>query len=370
MIHPDAECTGCGACAAACSRNAITLRNNPDGFWYPAVDLQKCMKCNLCEEVCPLGGSQKEDLLGDTPRSFAVWNLNQAERQSSSSGGVFVALGKKAIERGGYVVGAAFDETFNVAHRIVHDAAGLAALQGSKYVQSSLSPQLLRQVQSLLQRGKSVLFSGTPCQIGGLAAFLAKPYANLLTAEVVCHGVPSPKAWRRYLDEINRRYADRPVSVSFRDKTDGWTNYSMQIQYPRQTYRKVFQYDSYGRAFVTDMFLRESCYHCWFKGKRRAADLSLSDFWGCGERFNPADEGTSLVLCNTEKGLNALRGLDLFLQEIPYGEAAAVNWAFLKSAPRYPKRAEAFLLLDRKPFGGIIRRFHWKWVIKRVLKRE
>lgn len=236
------------------------------------------------------------------PIAYAAINQNTAVRENSSSGGVFYLLAEDVIRRGGVVFGARYDDNWEVVHDYTEDVEGIAAFMGSKYVQSRIA-DTYSQARTFLQQGRTVLFSGTPCQIYGLKAYLGKDYENLITTDLICHGVPSPKVWRGYLQL--QAQGRKIKAISFRDKTEGWLVFSMKIDFENgEIYRKTLQEDLFMRGFLQDIYLRPSCYNCKFKTAQRVSDLTLADLWGCQtlapEMFD--DKGTSLVLIQSEKG--------------------------------------------------------------------
>lgn len=238
----------------------------------------------------------------DFPVAYAAINQNTEARENSSSGGVFFLLAEFVIEQGGVVFGARYDADWEVAHGYAEDLEGISAFMGSKYVQSRIGDTYI-QAKEFLKQGRTVLFSGTTCQIYGLKAYLGKSYDNLITVDLICHGVPSPKVWREYLQL--RTEGRKIKAVSFRDKTEGWQVFSLRIDFENgESYRQTLKKDVFMRGFLQDIYLRPSCYHCRFRGEHRDSDITLADLWGCRtvapDMFD--DKGTSLVLIQSEKG--------------------------------------------------------------------
>lgn len=196
-IIDKSKCCGCTACVQRCPKQCITLKEDDEGFLYPHVEINKCIGCNLCEKVCPLINiSEKKAPI----KVLAVKNRNEEERLNSSSGGIFIALAKYVIDHGGVVFGAVFDEKWEVRHTYTENVEGIIAMMGSKYLQSRIE-NTFSEAEFFLKQGRKVMFTGTPCQIAGLRKFLKKEYTDLLLVDVLCHGVPSPKVWRKYLYE-------------------------------------------------------------------------------------------------------------------------------------------------------------------------
>lgn len=352
-----ADCCGCYACANICPKNCIVMAEDSEGFWYPQVDEAACVECGLCEKVCPAlhGVPETTDT---TPAAYAAKNKDDATREASSSGGVFSLLAEETLASGGVVFGAALSEDCReVRHIAVERADELAKLRGSKYVQSRIG-ETYAQAKAHLDVGRAVLFSGTPCQIEGLRAFLRKDYDHLLCVDIACHGVPSPKAWRRYLDARERQAADTVRQVSFRDKQTGWRTYSVHLNFASKTdySKKVFE-DPYMQAFLQNICLRPSCTQCHFKKLNRVSDLTLADFWGIEQVLPEMDDdrGTSLVLIHSEKGKAAFDAVAARMdyKEISAAEALRFNSAATASVAPHPEREAFFRQLDEKPFDKL-----------------
>lgn len=219
-IKDKSKCCGCNLCAIVCPKKCIQMVSDKEGFWYPQINKHACIKCGKCERICPV--INKQTMPRNTGRkAYAAIHANEKIRLASSSGGIFTAIAEKVIDRGGVVFGAAFNKDFEVEHIYVERKEDLAKFRGSKYVQGKMGDIYLR-VLEFLKMGRPVLFSGTPCQIGALKAFLGKEYDNLLTVDLICHGVPSPMIWSKY---VNYRKSLDSTSdlqfVSFRDKQGG-----------------------------------------------------------------------------------------------------------------------------------------------------
>ena len=198
------------------------MKEDQEGFWYPEVDVNQCINCGLCEKRCPILNDMKVD---NQPQAYACYNKDEIIRKGSSSGGVFTLLASLVIEKGGIVYGATFNNENMVEHIKVDNINDLNKLRGSKYVQSKIGNTYF-EIKDYLNQGRPVYFSGTPCQIDGLLAFLNKKYDNLILQDIVCHGVPSPKVWKKYLEQFN---IEEDANISFRDKSTGWDSYSFTI---------------------------------------------------------------------------------------------------------------------------------------------
>lgn len=298
------NCSGCHACANICPKKCITMKSDEEGFLYPSVDKDACVNCGLCEKVCHNIHRPRSK---NIPKPYACYNKDPEQRRTSSSGGIFVLIAEEILKNGGAVFGAGFDENVEVKHICVEHKDELSKLQGSKYVQSIIG-DTYKKAKIMLDSGRKILFSGTPCQIDGLKLYLGKEYENLYTCDMICHGVPSPEVWKKYLkfqENLHRSQVDSENAPSFRSKVSGWINFSMSINFKNGTnYTKANGNDPFMRSFLTDLTLRPSCYRCVSKGISRNSDITLADFWGI-EKVMPEmydNRGTSLVLVNTAKG--------------------------------------------------------------------
>lgn len=301
QITDKQACCGCGACAQVCPRHCISMTPDQEGFLYPAVNRAACVDCGLCEKVCPLGSRQ--EIQGQV-RARAAFCKDDEIRLNSSSGGIFSLLAEEILQKGGVVFGAAFDSQMMVHHVAVESVCDLGQLRGSKYLQSRMGNSY-QAAKAYLTAGRKVLFSGTACQIAGLKSYLGRPCENLWTVDVLCHGVPAPALWKKYLDEKSREYAVPVEQVSFRDKSEGWKEYRVTLQLRDGVIcsQSVAQ-NPYMQLFLSNICLRPSCHACPFKGFPRVSDLTLGDCWDV-EQYAPEmddDRGTSVVIASTEKG--------------------------------------------------------------------
>lgn len=337
------NCTGCEACVQICPKSCISFQPDEEGFLYPRVDKELCINCGLCEKACPV---LEQKSTRNTSRIYAAINRNETTRAKSSSGGIFSLLAEQILDRGGVVFGAAFDKDWNVYHTHIEQREQLPRLMGSKYVQSRIG-NTYRDVATFLKGQRHVLFCGTPCQIAGLKLFLRKPYEKLVTVDIICHGVPSPKVWRRYLDVIipldpstNRK--QQIHHISFRDKGLGWSNYSFRCQGIEQDIinSPVTQND-YLQCFIKNLFLRPSCAACPAKSFKSGSDITLSDFWEVGyllPSFND-NKGTSLVMIHTDKGESLYQTLQVDSQQV---EQLAMQRMVYESIKHSPRRNQFF----------------------------
>ena len=206
-ISKKSKCSGCHACYNICPKNAINMQVDENGFKIPIVDKSKCVNCGMCDRACPI---INKNIIDNEPKVYVCYNKNENIRYKSSSGGIFTLIAREILQRKGIVFGAAFNEDFSVSHMYIDDIEKLDMLRRSKYVQSSIN-DTYRQAKEFLEAGRFVLFTGTPCQIEGLLAYLGKQYNKLYTQDIVCHGVPSQKVWRKYLDYRAKIDNEKPV---------------------------------------------------------------------------------------------------------------------------------------------------------------
>ncbi|MGG7147408.1 Coenzyme F420 hydrogenase/dehydrogenase, beta subunit C-terminal domain [Clostridium butyricum] len=319
------NCSGCHACSSICHKQCITMTEDNEGFLYPQIDKKKCVNCGLCEKVCPIINVPKE--LDNTIVAYACKNKNDSDRSASSSGGIFSLMCRYAISKRGVVFGAAFDENFSVSHMYAETLEECEKFRGSKYVQSRIGDSHIKAKQ-FLESGRVVLFSGTPCQIAGLEAFLIKKYENLIMIDIACHGVPSPSIYKKYVDSLEEKNKSKIASISFRDKSTGWSKYSFRVDFENGDKVKEFGYNNvYMKGFLSDIYLRPSCYECKFKKPVTSADITLADYWGI-QKIHPDfddDRGASLALVNTRRGQDIIKNISSNMDIIETDLEYAIN---------------------------------------------
>lgn len=337
------KCTGCTACASVCPTGSISMKEDREGFLQPHINTKTCIFCHRCEKTCPIITPKMISSDFDTQAYIAI-NKDEDVRMMSSSGGIFHAFAKWTIEQGGVVFGARFNDQWEVVHDYTETIEGIGPFMRSKYVQSRIG-DTFKQAKQFLEAGRQVLFVGTPCQIGGLKAYLKKDFDNLFSMDFICHGVPSPRVWREYLSRLKTgTKSDRIVGINFRDKKNGWINFQPVIETDSSTIRKNMMDDTYFRGFLKDIYQRKSCYDCRFKLSHRNSDITLADAWGV-QYFYPEmydDKGTSLVLAHSEFGYTILSERDeLIIKEIGIEAPLYYNPSLNKSVA-YPQRRKAF----------------------------
>lgn len=311
LIESKYNCCGCTACLAVCPINAISMIEDEEGFLYPKIEETLCINCHKCEKVCPLkAGNHFHEPL----KILGAKNKNDVIRSNSSSGGVFSIVADYVQSQGGVVYGAAFDESYQVKHMRAKECGEWKKFCISKYVQSDMN-NIFQLVKKDLIDGKMVLFSGTPCQVDGLKHSLNGVICDkLITCDIVCHGVPSPKIWKDYLNYLTNHTGKKIGSVSFRDKKcGGWHNSRLTIKDENnqillsETQRENFFF----QLFVCHYILRPSCHYCQYANFHRPGDFTFGDFWGIEKNFTQFDDdkGVSLVMVNTKKGVSILENI-------------------------------------------------------------
>ena len=348
-------CCGCNACVQRCPKQCIAVQKDEEGFLYPIVDLSICIDCGLCEKVCPVlnQGSERNPI-----EVFAAVNKDDSIRMQSSSGGIFTALAEQIIQEKGVVFGARFDEKWEVKHDYTETIEGLKAFRGSKYVQSRIGDTFSK-AEFFLKAGRKVMFTGTPCQIAGLRLFLRKEYENLLAVDIICHGVPSPLVWRKYLGEKTQQGGLESIqSISFRNKNTGWKSYSFQIEYDKNHLKSSFsEYASqniFMKGFLADLYLRPSCYACPTKKLKSGSDITLGDFWGI-QHIKPElddDKGICSFIINTRKGMEWQNKLEILKYKFDFADVVKGNPSLVYSA-NIPENRVAFY--DKLRTRGLIK---------------
>lgn len=283
-------------------------------------------------------------------KSYAAYNKSENIRLKSSSGGIFYTFAKSVIDEGGVVFGASFDEEGQVFHKVCTTIEEIYDLMQSKYVQSNVNT-CYKQVRDELLKCRKVLFCGTPCQVYGLLSYLdlvigsADFRENLITIDFICHGVPSRMVWREYLKEISQ--GRKIKHINFRDKTNGWRDFSLKIDYLDGTkYLQSKNKDPYVQGFLKNLYLRPCCYECRFRGIDRFSDFTIADFWSVHNTLPDFfdDKGTSILMVHNDRAMHFLNGLqnDFYIHEIANELVAKTNSPSVKSVLKNPKRKDFF----------------------------
>lgn len=355
-ITEKSECCGCNACVQRCPKQCISMKEDEQGFLYPFVDTTSCIDCGLCEKVCPILNpfDTKEPL-----QVLAAKNKNEDQRLKSSSGGTFILLAEHIIKQGGVVFGARFDTNWEVEHCYAETIEELESLMRSKYVQSKIG-NTYKEAEQFLKNGRKVMFVGTSCQIAGLKRFLRKEYDNLLAVDFICHGVPSPGIWRKYLEEIKSSRSEAagkntvlslslksvPVitGINFREKQQGgygWKKFGFVVQAKSPSkgdknsvlLSSIFNENIFMKGFLANLYLRPSCYKCKAKNGAANSDITIADYWGI-QKSHPEfddDKGVSVIFIHSDKGKSILYKLSPSVDyiETSFAEATCSNQSYL-----------------------------------------
>ena len=356
-------CTGCAACANVCPDDAVVLEADEEGFLRPKIIADRCISCGKCARACPQMSSVG---IPDEPKMvFACWHKDRSIRRESTSGGVFAALAEEVLRRGGKVYGAAFDGFPRVAHVGIESVHELKRLQGSKYVQSEIG-HVFKDVEKEIAKGRSVLFSGTPCQIAGLYGCLGSRHeGQLTTIDIVCHGVPSAMVFSDYVKWMEEQRGAKIVEYRFRDKAIGWYLHSTAIRFSNgsSVVEHLFK-NTFSCGYLRDYFLRPSCHNCPYAGTGRPADITLSDFWGYkgkrkDRRDKDDDKGISMVMLNTSAGVDLFGSVRerLVVWERGMDEAVAVNRALREPSPASHRREQFWYDYRHLTFGEVAEKY-------------
>lgn len=364
-IKDKIDCCGCNACGDICPKDCITFKTDIEGFWYPEVDMDKCINCHLCEKVCP-NIHYKELKKNEFKESecYAAINKNIEVRFDSTSGGIFSALAMGIYKQGGYVGGAIFDDQWMVDQYISKEKSDLDRLRSSKYLQSDANG-FYKRVAELVKAGEKVLVCGTPCQMAALRRFLRKDYDNLIIVDFICRGINSRKVFRKYLDYLELKYQSKVTYFKAKNKELGWRELTSKVMFENG---KVL-YDTRDTSYFTTGYLqtgvycRPSCYDCKFRGFPRIADITIADYWGAEKTVGKNldnDLGTSLVMINNNKGKTYYESIKKNLNDvrIPFESILRGNPALTTSLdPPVVDRDQFYRDLDEKPFKEIAAKY-------------
>lgn len=299
------NCCGCTACAQKCPKQCITMSMDEEGFLYPIVDRSSCINCNLCMKVCPI--INRIEIPKNMQSCYLVQNSNEEERYQSASGGFFSPMAKLILSEGGVVFGAVFDNNMELVHSYTTDINQLVRFRGSKYLQSNMRDSYSK-VKYFLGLQKKVLFSGTPCQIHGLLSYLGyQDVKNLITLDFVCHGVPSPGLFKKYIRFMEKEQQSSVVSYTSRNKRLGYStrdSFFAHCLFANGTDIYADTDHPYvnfmNKAFFAEISSRPACHFCAFKGKKHISDFTIYDSWNTKELCKEDNKGTTILLMNSD----------------------------------------------------------------------
>lgn len=365
------KCTGCMACMNTCHQNAIFFQQNEEGFLYPVIDSSKCIDCGLCTKVCPVNNPTKKQ---EPIKVYSGWSNDEKTRINSSSGGAFTEIAKVVLDRHGVVFGCALNEKLQAVHTWIDNIDDIKKLQGSKYVQSQINNSY-KQAKEFLKQNRHVLFSGTPCQIAGLKKYLGKDYDNLITVDIICHGVPSPQIfedYKKYL--LNSQCFSDIKNIGFRDKKNSWFYFNLlvygysKIDGHLKTYIGTYFNDPYIRGFLRNVFLRPSCYKCMYSTPNRVSDFTIADWWFYNKKEKKDKDfmrrGVSLLLVNTLKALKITHNLQMNLSERTMDEALKTNDNLHKCTQKPINRNDFWRFYSQNCFTDTVKKYMYPEKIK------
>lgn len=342
------HCSGCGACVQACGVGAISFKQDEEGFLYPEINAEKCVNCGKCVKVCPFEGVEKNNF---NQRFFGVKSKSKDTIKNSSSGGAFYEIAKAFCDNNYAVFGAEINSDLKVRHSYTEDFNLIGKYQKSKYVQSEIG-NTFKEAKTLLNKGVKVLYSGTPCQIAGFKNFLGKDYDNLITIDIVCHGVPSQMLFDKYIKELSEKLKSQVVSLKFRNKKDfdkkscNQKTVLIKTADGKERVKEVLECE-YLAGFHEALFYRSSCGECPFASTERQGDITLADFWGAEKYYKDFDDGrgVSLVIINSKKGLELFEKADFEKIETDKEKATERN-AQLRHSVVFHKNRDKFFKLN------------------------
>ena len=334
------KCCGCHACYNICPQSAINMFKDSEGFLYPSISVDKCINCGRCVQSCP---GIKFPEINNFNRAYACYAKNKVEHLSSSSGGFFSVLARQILQENGEICGAAFDGV-KVKHIVTNNSMDLDKIKKTKYVQSTIG-EAYSQVEKTLKKGKTILFSGTPCQVAGLKLFLGKDYDNLVCIDLICHGVPSPEVFARYLSEKGKNH--KIIAMSFRNKHPGERNRTLDYFLDNgDKISETYEESLYIKGFIQNLYVRPSCFQCNYKGIKRCSDITIGDFLGIDEFYPEFSNymGTSAVILHSEKGIEMFEKIKEHLEyiEVTSDEVGAWNPCIYRSVDKNTKREKFF----------------------------
>lgn len=367
----DTICCGCKMCGDLCPKSAISFETDQEGFWYPQVDYEKCIKCGLCVKKCPVLGETVNDS-ACSPDVYCAWIQDLDIRRKSTSGGIYYALGQTMLKQGGYIAGCVFADDWKSAKHIIGNTKDdLEQIFRSKYFQSDTGGIYLA-VKQKLDQGERVLFAGSPCQNAGLREFLGTEYDNLVQCDFICRGINSPKAHQAHVRDLEKRYGSDIEFFNFKNKLKGWTALGLLVTFKNgKTDFTDRNTSAWTRGYISsNLYMRPSCEYCRFKKIPRVSDISFGDFWGLESTPENMQNGMSVVMVNTKKGQKFYKEtLPLIHSESSTLEQAVSGNGCILTCPKYnhKKRAEFFQCADKEDFSKLVFRLERGQTIRNTL---
>jgi len=371
------KCSGCQVCKQICPNNAIDMLEDKEGFLYP-VKNERCIECGLCNKICPMVNEIKNNNLKQQ-EVFTSNHKNDTVVEKSASGGAFSAIVQAFCDNNYVIFGAKYNENNEVEHDYIENIKDIDIFRKSKYVQSDVKDSY-SQAKKFLEQGKKVLFSGTPCQIAALKNYLRKEYDDLLCVDIICHGVPSPKVFRNYLEFWENKYNSKVTKIEFRKKMhkkEKWNSRNILLKFENgKEIIKDNENDLYLRAFYAKMIYRKSCSTCKFANQIRYSDITIGDSWGIEKIYPDIDvhKGESVIIVNTDKGKGILNKIKEYMniRDLTIDFVIKENKQFREPTELNPKRDEFFANLDNTRFDKLVNKYvriNIKTKVKKVLKK-
>ena len=367
------DCVGCKACGDICPVNAIAYEIDKEGFWFPTINNDVCVKCGLCETPCPAlkchyasAENYKE------PKVYKVYHKDKNIRYNSTSGALYYGLADAFLKDGGYIVGCVYDDDWKGAHHFIsNNYDGLKKIMRSKYFQSD-TDGIYKQVKKLLDSGEKVLFCGAPCQVSALYGFVGKEYPNLYSVDFICLGINSPLVFRKFIEELEKTYKSEVQEVHLKNKSRGWTNLGTLVRFKNgKEYYGSIRTDPWVNSFISlRIHMRQSCENCKYKTFPRIADISMGDFWGLNFTEEEEKYGVSVAMVNSPKGKLLLKNAseNLIIETRTIQEATSGNPRILNCVKLNPRRTEFFERLNNETFSKIVWDLQESSKLKRITK--
>lgn len=357
-----AVCTGCGACEKICPKQAISFMADEEGFPSPQIQPDQCVDCGLCSKVCPALHMPKTN---EIQEAYAAQLLDRDALKDSTSGGLFTALSREIFRRGGVVYGCVWDENYNAVVKKAENEEEIKPMRGSKYVWS-WAGDTFPEIKAYLEQGRTVLFTGLPCQVAGLKNYLGKDYDKLYLVDFFCGGVPSPLAFHAYLKTITKKVPLSKLNLLFRDKEKHGVGVHITYEGKRGRKRQSAVGNSYFYSYMIKAFHRKSCFQCQYRYEQRVEDITIGDFWKI-ERFHPdmaIKEGVSALLINSKKGKDLIDAIRPWLTLIP---TAIENIAYWNNITLGDAKKTFEMLSFRNGLFEAVKRQGWKKAEQRYL---
>lgn len=354
-------CNGCMACVEKCHRNAITIKDDLK-YYNALVDTKKCVDCGLCTKVCP----RENDNDMSKPKWWYQGWADSEIREYASSGGAASAIIRAFIKNGGYVASCLFDSG-KFVFEVTNEMAVARKFAGSKYVKSN-PEKIYGKIQSLLKANQKVLFIGLPCQVAAVNQFI-KDKTNLVTADLICHGTPSPYLLKKCLQEYGHDI-NTLTDINFRIKS------LYELNRDGKPIAAFHTMDNYLIAFLHSYDYTENCYSCKFATLDRVSDITLGDSWGT-ELSGEVKNGVSLILCQSEKGKELIESAGLNLLDVDINNAISHNEQLNKPSKCSKSRDQFFENYNRynnfgkalvKTAPGIVAKEKVKSIVKYIVR--